>query len=383
MASTDTMRAILSTAEPKDEYSTSLVHPWIGDGLLLSSGKKWARNRRLLTRAFHFETLKPYVKLFNESAKSLIDKWKMKCSAEVQDDNSIEIYKDISMLTLDSLLKCIFSIESNCQHHESHHPYLESVSTLSDIFIKRLLFLPYHINLIFHLSPSGWRWRRACHQVHTFAADVIRKRRHTLEAIQGSSSHGCEQYEGHHQVYFLDMLIMAKDENGNGFSDQEIQDEVNTFMFAGHDTTASSISWMLYTMAKYPEYQQKCRQEIDQIVKDRKSEEIEWHVHNNPLYGHHHNENNWQDVNAFKPERFSQENSRDRPPYMFIPFSAGPRNCIGQHFAMQEMKVVLALLLRNFDFSIDEEGPAVIKIHSIVLRALHGIHLKIKPIVSS
>ena len=71
---------------------------------------------------------------------------------------------------------------------------------------------------------------------------------------------------------------LPQDEDGVGLSDQEIQDEVDTFMFEGHDTTASGLSWMMVNMARHPEYQSRCRQEIDALIDTKQTDDIEWYV---------------------------------------------------------------------------------------------------------
>lgn len=79
-------------------------------------------------------------------------------------------------------------------------------------------------------------------------------------------------------LFLIALHLHLQDENGNGLTDKEIQHEVDTFMFAGHDTTASAVSWMLYNMARNPEYQQKCRDEIDDLMDKKGKDEIEWYV---------------------------------------------------------------------------------------------------------
>ncbi len=76
---------------------------------------------------------------------------------------------------------------------------------------------------------------------------------------------------------FLDILLSAKDDDGHGLTDLEIRDEVDTFLFAGHDTISSGLTWMFYCLAKYPEHQKKVQEELDEILKDRRSNTVEWY----------------------------------------------------------------------------------------------------------
>ncbi|KAK3084664.1 hypothetical protein FSP39_017144 [Pinctada imbricata] len=195
-----------------------------------------------------------------------------------------------------------------------------------------------------------------------------------------------EQLKKRH-LDFLDILLSAKDEDGTGLTDEEIREEVDTFLFAGHDTTASAISWLTYYLGKYPEEQQKVYEEVRNLTKGE--DNFTWenindcrylalfikeamritppvpiivryltkpfefdgveipagtqvglfivHINNHPSV--------WKDHEVFRPERFLTENVNSRDPYAYVPFSAGPRNCIGQRFAMDEVKVIIARLL--------------------------------------
>ncbi|XP_072033259.1 cytochrome P450 4F4-like [Amphiura filiformis] len=407
------VKSILSTSEPKEQYTYDLIRPWLGDGLLLSGGKKWARNRRLLTPGFHFEVLRPYAKIFQESSNTLVNKLQEACKGGSLSPR--EMFTDISLLTLDSLLKCIFSAESNCQVGYVRHPYIRGVVELSHLAMARFRFLPYHINLVYHLSYSGYRWRRALNDVHSYSKSVIHQRKEALKAAGGAAPD--RKY-----IDFLDILLSAKDDDGTGLTDQEIQDEVDTFMFEGHDTTASGLSWMLYNMANNPAYQQKCREEVDELMAKKGSDQLEWDDLNQlpyltqclkeslrfhppvpivmrrltkdiafpdgkvapagtfvtiPISALHHNPAVWKEPELYDPERFSSENSKSIPPYAYVPFSAGPRNCIGQNFAMNEMKVVMANILHNFTLTVDK-SIRVERFNSVVTRAKNGIHLFVK-----
>ncbi|XP_022104404.1 cytochrome P450 4F4-like [Acanthaster planci] len=152
-----------------------------------------------------------------------------------------------------------------------NHPYIEGIYDISILAMQHIRYLPFHIDTIFQWSPSGRRFRKACDTVHNYSRDIIQKRKNALkeEAAKGQTRH--RKY-----IDFLDILLCAKDSEGQGLTDQEIYDEVDTFMFEGHDTTTSGLSWFLYDMARLPEFQQKCQEEIDDLLADKEDDRVEW-----------------------------------------------------------------------------------------------------------
>ena len=201
-------------------------------------------------------------------------------------------------------------------------------------------------------------------------------------------------------------------------------------MFAGHDTTASSMSWAMYNLAKHQNVQEKCREEVNQILNDSECEDITSEIlpklkyltmvlkENLRLYPPvivaarelksnvdipssddgkivtipkgtrstafifmvHRNPHIWKDPNTFNPERFSPDNRANIPAYAFIPFSAGPRNCIGQVFAMNEMKVTMAHVIRNFRLSLSDNVPIPKMKPNIILQSENGVYVRMKAI---
>ncbi|CAO2604699.1 Cytochrome P450 4F6 [Lemmus lemmus] len=254
---------------PKEMTLYGLLKPWLGDGLLLSSGDKWSHHRRLLTPAFHFDILKPYVKIFNKSVNIMHAKWQQ---LTAKGSARLDMFEHISLMTLDSLQKCIFSFDSNCQ--ESPSEYIAAILELSSLIMKRQRQLFLHMDFLYYLTPDGRRFRKACDLVHDFTDAVIRERRRTLH------SQGVDEFvkakAKSKTLDFIDVLLLAKDEHGKELSDEDIRAEADTFMFGGHDTTASGLSWTLYNLARHPEYQERCRQEVRELLRDRDPEEIEW-----------------------------------------------------------------------------------------------------------
>uniref|UniRef100_A0A8D0H1M7 Cytochrome P450 family 4 subfamily B member 37 n=1 Tax=Sphenodon punctatus TaxID=8508 RepID=A0A8D0H1M7_SPHPU len=393
---------------PKELQTYEFLVPWIGKGLLILNGPKWHQHRRLLTPGFHYDILKSYVTLMAESVRVMLDKWEKL----IPEKKSVELFEHVSLMTLDSIMKCNYSLHQIFNPSPSllcrGNSYIQTVLDLSVMLHKRILMPLYHNEIIYWFSASGRRFRKAC-----------RLAQHHTGILYGPSDPGLQILKKR-RLDFLDILLCARDEHGNGLSDEDLRAEVDTFMFAGHDTTASGISWILYCLAQYPEHQQKCREEINDLLADRDT--IEWDdlgkmpystmfikeclrlyppvllvgrelsapvtfadgrslpkgfLTSLSIYGLHRNPEVWPNPEVFDPLRFSPENTSNRHPYAFLPFAAGPRNCIGQHFAMNEMKISLALTLSRFELSPDPEKPPV-PIHLIVLRSKNGIHVYLR-----
>ncbi|XP_030191532.1 LOW QUALITY PROTEIN: cytochrome P450 4F11-like [Lynx canadensis] len=142
------------------------------------------------------------------------------------------------------------------------------------LWLKRQRQIFLHPDLLYYLTPDGRRFRRACDLVHNFTDAIIQKPRCSLNT-EGSDDFLKAKAKAK-TLDFIDVLLLAKDEDGKELSHEDIRAEADTFMFGGHDTTASGLSWVLYNLAKHPEYQERCRQEVQELLRDREPKEIEW-----------------------------------------------------------------------------------------------------------
>uniref|UniRef100_H2YHD9 Uncharacterized protein n=1 Tax=Ciona savignyi TaxID=51511 RepID=H2YHD9_CIOSA len=312
----DSVHAVLTSGAPKNDLGYRFIRSWIGDGLLTSKGSKWFRNRRLLTPAFHYKVLKPYSEIFNKNSLVMVDKFKNLCG------QSIEVHTHVGLMTLDTMLQCAMSANTNCQHV-------------------------------------------------TFSKNERKSSR-----LPGYSS--------------------------------TKQDEVDTFLFEGHDTTASGRFYSVITDTfKYDptnfrndlpklEYLTKFIKESMRLVppvyaigrqlekplniKEKDSE----HESTIPagtnigtsIFALHRHVHFWENPTVFDPERFTKENIAKRPAFAYVPFSAGSRNCIGQNFAMNEMKICLAQVIRNLRLYIDGDSPVPKMQPRLVLQSESGIFVK-------
>jgi len=201
----------------------------------------------------------------------------------------------------------------------------------------------------------------------------------------------------------LSKLINVKDNESNkGIDDYMIISESLTFLFAGHDTTSNLLSWATYFLCKHPDIQQKLRDHTSTTLKRQKitnfeqvnqltyckyvlqetlrlcpvvpvlqritCKDVEFGGFKIPaqtnltlnFYGAHHNPKYWVNPESFIPERFAYENEdSDKYNFVFLPFSAGPRNCIGAKFALQEAIIILSNLVLNFDLILEDPNKQV------------------------
>ncbi|CAK8697878.1 unnamed protein product [Clavelina lepadiformis] len=391
---------------PKNRSSYAALVPWLGEGLLVLNGHQWFRHRRLLTSAFHFDTLKPYVKKMNHCGKALVKKW----SSVIADHTSgkIEVFQQFSLMALDTIMNCLLSYEPNAQMQQSENIYVSSIYTLSKLIIERgrNKNLAMVFNFFYKRTKAGKDFQVNCDKVHQFSNTFMKQRRNEIADMNGNRSH----------FDFLDILLSARDTDGNGLVDSEIRAEMDTFLFRGHDTTASALSWTLFALASHPQHQDKCAAEIMSVLGGR--DEVSWSdlssfpyltrcikeslrmyppvpvisrrldkdigaegktilkgtVVQISIIGVQRSELFWKDPQTFNPDRFTTESASQQNHHAFIPFSAGPRNCIGQNLAMNEIKVVLAHILQKFKLTVDHNHK-IVHCHELIYRARGGLYL--------
>jgi cytochrome P450 family 4 len=266
--------------------------------------------------------------------------------------------------------------------------------------------------------------QRALKIIHGFTDGVIKARRQELIEIRGDNSGSdlTNSIEGTKPKMALLDLLLKSSVNGKPLSDMDIREETNTFMFAGHDTTTSAISFTLYNLAKYPEIQEKVYEEVTQVFNDNNSKTtmqklsdlhylelvIKESMRLFPPTPHFSrklkheltaggftfpkNSNVFMSMfmmgrNAlvfpkpleFNPHRFDIETTADKTnPYSYIPFSAGPRNCVGQKMAMLELKSIISKIIENFQLSITKENENLTLVAEMILRSTNGVVLDVR-----
>ncbi|KAL0604487.1 Cytochrome P450 4A22 [Plecturocebus cupreus] len=379
-----------------------------GYGLPLLNGQKWHQHRRMLTPAFHYDILKPYVGLMVDSVQVMLDKWE----ELVGQDSPLEVSQHLSLMTLDTIMKCAFSYQGSVQLDRDIQSYIQAIGDLKNLFVSHMSNVFHQNDTIYNLTPTGCSNHRTCQLVHQHTDRVIQLRKAHLQEKQE-----LEKVRRKRHLDFLDILLLTKMENGSSLSDKDLRAEVDTFMFGGHDTTASSISWILYALATHPKDQQTCREEIQSLLGDEAS--ITW-IESQPFHlwpspqpegvakprgkkaleeddlstpSPTHTSGDpvplWVDsrgwtpicpalvlsLQVFDPSRFAPGSPQHS--HAFLPFSGGSRNCIGKQFAMNQLKVATALTLLRFEL-LPDPTSIPIPIPRIVLASSNGIHLHLR-----
>ena len=383
----------------------SFLHDWLGAGLLTSSGSKWKQRRKLLTPCFHFDVLSDFATIFNRHSKKCITYLEENCK-----NNSFDAFCFTKVYALDVIVEAAMGVECHALDsvkYSKESDYMHCVEALMALIISRHTKPWFWISWIYKFSNEGRQYYNALNKIHSFVKDVVQER------IKQRSASKCSDDR---QKVFLDLLLDAYERNEINI--EGILEEVNTFMFEGHDTVSSSLAWTLYLLGRnstiqdkaYLEAQEVARLNIspyqlvsklkflDCIIKEslrlhppvsfigrQIEEEIVLNTIRIPkgtevsllFLELHRNEKIWNNALIFKPERFEELSFLERIPFSYVPFSGGPRNCIGQKFAMMEMKLVLYHILLKYKIHSLQEECDVLENVDIIHRCENGLMLKI------
>lgn len=417
----ETVEPILSTSKHMDKsFAYKFLHPWLGLGLLTSTGEKWRSRRKMITPSFHFAILSEFLEVMNEQSKILVEKLNSRAGK-----GSFNCFMDVTLCALDIICETAMGRKIQAQSN-SDSEYIKAIYEMSDLIHRRQKmpwlwpdFLYYHLN-------AGRRHNKNLKILHSFTDQTILERAQELKNAKANveeddDNDSAEAKKTKKRSAFLDMLLKVTDEAGNTLSHKDIREEVDTFMFEGHDTTAAALNWSLFLLGSHPEVQKKVQKELDDtfgqsdrpvtmddmkklryleaVVKEALrlfpsvpffartvTEDCNIRGYAIPKgvniiivpFALHRDPEHFPEPEEFKPERFLPENASGRNPYAYIPFSAGLRNCIGQRFALMEEKVVLAAILRNFTVKANQNRDDIVLLGELILRPEDGIWIELE-----
>ncbi|KAM7311448.1 cytochrome P450 4V2 [Ixodes scapularis] len=394
-----------------------LLNSWLGTGLLTSPRSKWRGRRKLLTPAFHFKLLDEFLPVMTEHADAFVRRLN-----GLGDRGPMNVVPLMSGCTLDIICETAMGTSVDAQGDEGS-PYFSALKVVSGAFITRVLTPWNWVDAIYFASKHGRDVKKNTDYLHRFTQRIIRTRKEnyveTPEIMDVTSE---KTARGAKRLAFLDLLLSCHMRDQQ-FTEEGIREEVDTFMFEGHDTTSVGLSFTLYLLGLYKEAQEKVHQELDAIfgedrtrpateedlkqmkylecvikeshrlyppvpiVARRTDEDMEIAGYQIPpgttlalfMYTLHRDERWFPEPEEFRPERFFPENSVGRPAYAYVPFSAGPRNCIGQRFAMMEEKVVISTILRHFRLHSPDERDTILITWELVLKPLNALNVHFLP----
>jgi cytochrome P450 len=334
----------------------------LGDGLPLTDGEFWLRERRLMQPAFHRQRLLGLVDKMTETIATRLAHWKQL--------NQIDMEREMSELTLMLIIQAMFSARVTHKAQELAQSF--GVASKFMLWRSQQMWAPP----LWVPVPKNAAYNKALKTLNEIVYPLIEEAR---------------QKPGND---LLDMLLEAREEQtGESMTDKQVRDEVVTIFFAGHETSAMTMTWLFYLLAQHPDVERKLRKEISEVIGDRTptfadlsrltytqkviQETLRLYpaaylfareaVGDQLLDGYeipggtmifitpyvtHRDATFWTDPERFDPERFNPEQIAQRPAHVYFPFGEGPHFCIGNNFATTEMQLILTMALQRFRFKL-------------------------------
>jgi cytochrome P450 len=364
----DLVEQVLHSRNFTKHYALRMNRMLLGNGLLSSEGDFWLRQRRLIQPAFGRDRILSYAPVMVDYAARWAGAW--------QEGQTRDVHADMRQLTMEIAAKTLFGADASGQGPA----VAQALRAVMEAFIRRLFSvvrLPESVP-----TPANIRAWRAIKRLDNILYGIINQRR----------------AEGR-QADLLSILLHARDEHdGTGMSDRQLRDEAMTLFLAGHETTALALTWTLFALAEYPDVQDRLRAELRQVLAGRlptaaelprlrytemvvfegmrlyppayvlgrqaiESCEVggyhlpagqtvllcQWAIHRDGRF--------WEEPLRFWPERWADDPLARLPRYAYFPFGGGPRQCIGNTFALMETTLVLATLLQRWRVARATEGP--------------------------
>ncbi|MGA9484194.1 MAG: cytochrome P450 [Candidatus Acidiferrales bacterium] len=322
----------------------------LGNGLMVTEGEVWKRQRQMIQPAFNHKSVESLVDLIASVNSKLLEKWQL----AAEKNESVNITHDVSSMALEVVLRFI----------------------LGDDYDRTRS----HFEILSQEKARDMNFARSFRALGKVLLQVIEQRRKNPADFADA----------------LGLLMRARDPyNGQPMADQQIIDEILTLVVAGHETTASTLNWIWYLISQHPEVEKKLSDELaladfselDDLPKFSYTRQIVdegmrlypagWLVTRKALANDHlgdyfvpagteiyippyfiqRHPRVWEDPDAFNPDRFQPENSKHRHRLATIPFSSGPRNCIGSLFARVEMQIHLMVIAKHLRLRYTETRP--------------------------
>ncbi len=335
----------------KATYSNLVFNKVIGEGLLTSEGEVWRKQRRMMQPAFHHTRLAQLDRMITDATCAMLEQWQRSYAA----GKPIDLPREMSALTLTVTTRALFGVDLG-----------DEVREVGEIVNRAASYLE---------KPSNPRLIQSASELSALVDRIIQQRKRDFQDAGD----------------LLSSLIMARDEHsGAAMGDEQLRSQILTLMLAGYETTASALTWTWYLLSKHPSAVERVREEartalhgqpptygdIDQLPYTRMvlNESLRlfppaWTLGRRALgadeiggypvapgtviavciYTLHRHPSFWDEPERFDPERFMPERSAARHKFAYMPFGAGPRQCIGNNFGLIEACLIIACIAQRFE----------------------------------
>ena len=361
------------------------------DSLFLQSGDRHKRSRQLLMPPFHGEKMQSYGNLICEITKKTINTWAIA--------KPFSAHASMQSITMSIILEVVFGLYEGDRYQKLKELFFTYLKMIGSPLGGLLIYFPVLRKDWGFWSPWG-RIQQINRQIDELLYAEISERR----AQPNPES-----------TDILTLLMSARDENGEGMGDTELRDQMMALLIAGHETSATALTWALYWLHKHPEVKQKLLQELDSLPENaepmaifrlpyltavcnetlrctpvamltfsrvvQSSVEIMGYQFEpgveiiGSIYLTLQREDLYPEPKKFKPERFLE---RQFSPFEFIPFGAGDRRCIGMALAQFEIKLILATILSETELALADDKPVQMKRRGLLLSPNSNIPMVMK-----
>lgn len=402
----------------KSPILRAALHPLAGQGLFTSEGELWKRQRRLMAPIFHPGALGRFGDAMVGCAERATATW--------QDGATVDMARETTRIAMAVAGKTLFGIDTFGESDALGDALTTALDWAGEESGRFTLIAQARVKVALELlaerAPARYAdrlrsaadrtiepilWPGARTRDLKAALELLDGRVNRMIAERRASAAATED--------LLGLLLAARDEDGSGMSDRQVRDEILTLFVAGHETTANALAWGLMLLCQHRDVYAKLRAEVDALghaptAADLPRLPLALRVFKESLrmyppvylfgriavadvklgdyalpkstvvllspWALHHRKEIWPDPERFDPDRFTPENEASRHRSAFVPFSAGPRTCIGNHFALMEGPLVLASILHRADVDlIDPRGAEPEP--SATLRPRGGLPMKV------
>jgi cytochrome P450 len=380
----------------KSDIQVKRMGHFLGKGLLTTHGEAWKTQRRLIQKGFDRKQLDALSSIMQDSLADSLRAFDGRI-----ENGAVDIYPHMMEITFSMVARSLFGARLR---EEDIDLVSDTICTVQE-FIVRQTLQPY-LNPWFAISGELRRHEAMRTRADSILMTYITKRRGELPGQD-----------------LLQTLMDARYTDGAGMSDELILSESMQLLVAGHETSSNSLSWLLYLLSARPDVLERMRQEFDEVLGDAplthgdvpKFEYVTqvvqeslrlyppfWmidrvaveddRVGDNVIpagstvivyvYGAHHAPTQWSNPEQFDTDRFLKGNDKLRTPFTYFPFGGGPRSCIGVHYAMLQILMILSELLRKYDFALPP-GQTIEARPMVILRPKNGIRMSFTKTVKS